>query len=248
MAKYPDCGILVGGDKNKMDISSLLNCNLKLKQIVNRPTRKQEILDIVLTNLFPFYNAPVILPPVQPDVPGQGVPSDHSVPICVPHTDLNNPPTCIYRTITSRPLRDSKIRDFGQWLTSESWESITDIADPTEQVEVFEKLITQKTNEHFPLKVTKLGVGDAPFMTSELKTLKRRRMNEYKKHLKSPKYYKLKNEFEASESFLRKNVDTLKQVNPGQAYNVLKKMGAQPGECEEGSSFTLPSHENLSPL
>ena len=252
-AKYPDCGILVGGDKNKMDISSLLNCNLKLKQIVNRPTRKQEILDIVLTNLFPFYNAPVILPPVQPDVPGQGVPSDHSVPICVPHTDPNNPPTRVYRTITSRPLPDSKIRDFGQWLTSESWESITDIADPTEQVEVFEKLITQKTNEHFPLKVTKLGVGDAPFMTSELKTLKRRRMNEYKKHLKSPKYYKLKNEFEAkfekaAESFLRKNVDTLKQVNPGQAYNVLKKMGALPGECEEGSSFTLPSHENLSPL
>ena len=71
-----------------------------------------------------------------------------------------------------------------------------DIEDPTEQVKVFETLITQKTNEYFPLKLTKLGVGDAPFMNSELKALKRKRMNEYKKHLKSPKYFELLNEFE----------------------------------------------------
>ena len=48
--KYPGCGILVGRDKNKMNISSLLNNNLKLKQVVSSPTRKKEILDIVLTN------------------------------------------------------------------------------------------------------------------------------------------------------------------------------------------------------
>ena len=41
--KYLDCGILVGGDKNKMNISSLLNCNLKLKQIVSLATRGQEV-------------------------------------------------------------------------------------------------------------------------------------------------------------------------------------------------------------
>ena len=43
--KYQDCAIYVGGDKNKMDISSLLNNNLKLKQIVGFPTRKKEILE-----------------------------------------------------------------------------------------------------------------------------------------------------------------------------------------------------------
>ena len=34
----------------------------------------------------------------------------------------------------------------------------------------------------------------------------------------------------------------------GQAYNIFKKMGAQPGECNEEGSFTLPSHVNLTPL
>ena len=139
VVKYPDCGIMVGGDKNKMDISALMNNNLKLRQIVRCPTRKQEILDVFLTNLFPFFNSPTIIPPVQPDIPGQGVASDHSVPLCVPHTDPNNPPRREYRTIISRPLPDSKIREFGQWLTAEEWDGLTDVSDPSLKVKYFEE-------------------------------------------------------------------------------------------------------------
>ena len=51
----------------------------------------------------------------------------------------------------------------------------------------------------------------------------------------------------ASCEFLRKNVESLKDTNPGKAYSILKKMGAMPGECENSSNFTLPGHENLSP-
>ena len=140
--KYDDCGLFVGGDKNKMDISSLLNTNLKLKQIVSLPTRKKEILDICLTNLFPYYNAPIIIPPVQPDVPGQGVPSDHSVPLCVPHTDPFNPPARLYKTVVSRPLPDSKIRSFGQWITAETWAGINDEDEPTIQVKILRRIWT----------------------------------------------------------------------------------------------------------
>ena len=103
-----------------MDISPIVNCNLKLKQIVKQGTRNQKILDVVLTNLFPYYNAPIIIPPVQPDVPGHGVASDHSVPLCVPHTDPKNPPKREYKTKVSRPLPESKIYEFGQWITSEN--------------------------------------------------------------------------------------------------------------------------------
>ena len=89
-------------------------------------------------------------------------------------------------------------------------------------------------------------------MTSELKDLKRRRMREYRKKGKSIKYQRLKTEYKAkfekaSSQFLRKNVDSLKDTNPGKAYSILKKMGAMPGECEDSCSFTLPTHENLSP-
>ena len=217
--KYNGCGIIIGEDKNKMNISPLVNTNLKLKQIVGLPSRKKEILDICLTNLFPFYNAPIIVPPVQPDIPGQGVPSDHSVPLCIPNRDPLNPPARQYRTIVSRPLPDSKIRQFGQWIVSEQWAGIKGEGDPSKQVKVFENMMTQKLDEYFPKKITKLGLGDKPYMNSELKALKRRRMREYREKGKSAKYERLKSEFtkkleKAASTFLRKNVDSLKKSNP----------------------------------
>ena len=123
----------------------------------------------MLTKLFPYLNAPIIIPPVQPDIPGQGVPSDHSVPLCVPHTDPSKPPTRTYRTIISRPLPDSKIREFGQWLCTKSWDEIFDKTEPNEKVKVFEESMNHKLNQCFPQKITKLGVGEEPFITSEKK-------------------------------------------------------------------------------
>ena len=251
--KYPGCGIFVGGDKNKMNISQLLNNNLRLKQIVSKPTRKNEILDVILTNLYPYYNTPIILPPVQPDVAGQGVPSDHSVPLIVPHTDPSIPPQRHYRTIVTRPLPDSKLRDFGQWITSEKWTSVNAYeGDPCKQVNNFENTVIQKLDEFLPQKIVKIGIEDKPFMTLELKQLKRLRMREYIRHGKSEKYIKLREEFKEkfrkeSKRFLRKNVDSLKECEPGKAYNVLKRMGAMPGELDNPSLFTLPCFENLNP-
>ena len=44
---------------------------------------------------------------------------------------------------------------------------------------------------------------------------------------------------------MRKNVDSLKETNLAQAYNILKRMGAQPGVLDEKNTFTLPNHQNL---
>ena len=43
-------------------------------------------------------------------------------------------------------------------------------------------------------------------------------------------------------------MDRLKDTNPGQAYSVLKRLGAQPGDCTDSNGFSLPSHldDNLS--
>ena len=49
----------------------------------------------------------------------------------------------------------------------------------------------------------------------------------------------------AGKQFLKKNFDSLMEAEPGQAYRVLKRMGAQPGEnCEDGS-FELPEYVSL---
>ena len=65
-AKYPDSGIILGEDKNKMDIRPLLN-------------------------------SPSNAPPIKPDDPNNGKPSDHSVPVCISHTDRYSRPVRTYR-------------------------------------------------------------------------------------------------------------------------------------------------------
>ena len=44
---------------------------------------------------------------------------------------------------------------------------------------------------------------------------------------------------------MKKNVDSLMAAEPGQAYKVLKRMGAQPGENSEDGSFELPEYVSL---
>ena len=99
--KHENSAIFVCGDRNNFDITPLLNNSLKLKQIVSLPTRKNKILDICITNMSKYYNTPSIVSPVEPDDLNNGVPSDHSVPFCVPHTDPSKPPKRQWEKVAS---------------------------------------------------------------------------------------------------------------------------------------------------
>ena len=98
-AKYPECGLILGADMNYMDIRPILNSGLRLRQVVDRNTRKGSILDIITMNLSCHYNSPIIAPPIKPDDQAKGKPSDHSVPVCTPQTDRYNPPSRNYKVI-----------------------------------------------------------------------------------------------------------------------------------------------------
>ena len=82
------------------DIQPLLNCGLKLKQLVNKPNRKNAMLDIFIMNLGQHYNAPFICPPICPYDPSASKPSDHCVPVWVFYTDPYTQPFRNYWTIS----------------------------------------------------------------------------------------------------------------------------------------------------
>ena len=114
------------------------------------------------------------------------------------------------------------MRLFGDWITHEQWDGFIEEGDPTILVKKFENIVGEKIDHFFPQKVTKIGVGDPPYITSELKTLKRKRMRVYRKHGKNEKYIQLRSEFEsklkkAAQDYLRKNLDSLRESNPGKA-------------------------------
>ena len=254
LTKYPNAGVVIGGDRNNLNISALLSGIPRLRQIVSKPTYKLKVLDVLLTNLHQAYAVPLIVPPVPTDNPLKGVPSDHSTPLACPLSGQNISQAREYITKVSRPLPDSGIREFGQWVTTEDWSCIVDNDSPTQQVLEFEKLAQSKLDIIFPLKTVKISPNfDKPFMTSDLKQLDRKVKREYRKHYRSAKYIRLKGEYDgkylqAATAYLEKNVRTLKTDDPGKAYKNLKKLGAQPGDLQEEGSFTLQSHsdENLS--
>ena len=214
--KYPDSGTVMGADKKSMDITPLLNCGLRLRQIVDQPTRNGAILDVLIMNLSKFYNSPIIAPPIKPDDPSQGEPSDNSVPVCIPHTDRFNPPSRTWRSHTFRPLTDSRVRKFGEWLTSKVWHELDNNLTATEQVSVFEKIILDSLNQFCPEKTTKIGSQDKPIINSELKKIHRLRQREYVKRGKSLKYKSLAKEFKT-----KYKAEAQKIWNPVGIYNSL---------------------------
>ena len=77
LGQYPNAGVIISGDRNDLDINSLLLIDSTLKQVNNKPTRGLKILDVFVTNLACFYDEPDTIPAIIPDVANKGVPSDH---------------------------------------------------------------------------------------------------------------------------------------------------------------------------
>ncbi|XP_022780073.1 uncharacterized protein LOC111321455 [Stylophora pistillata] len=55
---YPNCGILIAGDFDRLQITRLRN-NFQLKQIVHFPTRGRTTLDLILANISEYYQDPI---------------------------------------------------------------------------------------------------------------------------------------------------------------------------------------------
>ena len=81
-SKYPESAILLGADRNGMDISPILNCGLKLRQMVECKTHGRKIFDIIIMNMGKYHNSAIIAPPIQSDNPLNGKHSHHNVTIC----------------------------------------------------------------------------------------------------------------------------------------------------------------------
>ena len=164
--KYPNVPIIMGADRNSMDIKPLLNCGLRLKQLVDLGTRNGVTLDIWITNIPQYFNSPVIVPPVPCDNPEDGVPSDHWVPVCYPHTDRHNPPHCRFKNVTYWLVPDEKIRQFVQWITKETF---TGIDDNAQHAQKLQELLMGKLEELCPVQTMRVSYQDKPFINKELK-------------------------------------------------------------------------------
>ncbi len=123
------CIVTLAGDFNCLDIKQL--CIIYgLKQLVKIPTRGDNTLDLVLTNLDPFYHSDSIIA-----FPPFGL-SDHSVIALSPR--FRDPKSNQKKVVYKRDMRLSRKAMFGRYLSEIDWSFL----DSFESVEVKNQLFT----------------------------------------------------------------------------------------------------------
>ena len=247
---HKNAGILICGDRNHIEIPSLLSIDPVLRQLVLSPTHGQNILDIICSNLETYYQRPIILPPLAPDLPDKASPSDHFgvelLPIingCVPERKK------VVKLI--RPLPESLIMDFGQKIAAYDFEAALYNLPVDQMVSKYEEISSSLLNSTFPEKRVISYDNDKPWFTEKLRLLKRQRLREYTKNGKSQKYLHLKENFdlllkEEIAKYKEKIKNEVLEGRRGSTYPMIKRIGAQPHSLKKG--FQLPDHaaENYS--
>ena len=151
--RYPDCGIAILGDFNKLDTSDL-TLHHNLKQVVECTTRESSILDLIVTNISKYYYSPVQNAPLGT--------SDHNIITWVPLSkDSRNHDLGDFlpkRKCAMRLFPKSSIDAFGRWTYRHSW--FSDLAESPSPVEMAESLTSDLKSAidlFFPTKTVKIS-------------------------------------------------------------------------------------------
>ena len=123
---------------------------------------------------------PHVTPPVPVDVTGHGVPSDHNGVLAVPLSTACSQRKAESRKVTVRPLPDTLVGKFGSVLVKEDWSFLTPEITSTELVDVFEKHTSNLIEQTFPEKNVTISDWDQPYMTEELKLIRRQRIRAFR--------------------------------------------------------------------
>ena len=250
---YQDSAFILGGDKNDLNVQLLLNIDPSFRQIVSKPTYKQSVLDILVTDIGQYYLEPVIRPAVQPDNPASASPSDHKIAFAKANTSSFQPVKRIVKTQTVRPLPADSIAGFGSWVQHESWEFVYNGVDPSDMVSRFNFLVNLNLDLYCPTKVIKISNLDGKISSIAVKQASRKKNREYYRNGNSAKYKELKKLVktklkEAATDFLEKQVNLTSSARNSWIRHV-KRITARPGDSTS-FTFHLPQHieDSLSAL
>ena len=194
-----------------------------------------------------FYQEPEIVKPIDVDSPEKGgVPSDHNGVVVTPHSDCNKPPRRTKYIRTIRPITTSAVNNIGQVLTQQTWKFMDPGLTSTQLTGLFQYYTEEILNLFCPKKQVFSRPDEKPFITEDMKLLKRRIMREYEKKYKSVKYHELKQLFQQKyeteiSKYKEKIIDDVRNGDRSSTYSALRKLGVRPGESESGV-FNLPIH------
>ena len=206
-AKHPDIGVTILGDFNRTEIGPICRSHA-LSQVVNKPTRENATLDLIITNLKRFYEDPSVRSPV-------GC-SDHVTIYWSPKQGHHI--QCSVQKRTVRPLIKSRMYEFGRWITSYAWEEVLSGNSTQDKADAFYATLNTAIETHFPSKVVKIHSSDKPWITPEMKNLIKKRQTAFTqkktylwRFLRNKVKYSIR---QAKKSFYKDRLENLKTQDP----------------------------------
>ena len=215
---HPYFGVVMLGDANELDSKSLAR-SLNLKTLVDFPTTKGNTsLDVILSNLSEYYQNPSKLAPLGGSYhymlqwnPLEKVKIKYSV-----------------TEVTSRPITDHGLLQFGDWITGENWVAVSSAKDLDSQVEEFHNKVNSKFLECFPERKTKFCSSDKPYVNSKIKQLIKHKLHLIRKgqvnqakQLANQIKWKIK---KAQANYYENEVDHLLESKPSQFFSKVKSL------------------------
>ena len=146
-----------------------------------------------------FYNEPIIVEPVSVDDPNNGVPSHHSGVVVIPILDAAVPPLRTKSTKVFCSMPESLINKFVEQICNLSWDFLFLELSSTELTELFQTKMSSVIDTNFPLKHITMTDSDQPWITQDLKKLKRIHRQEFCRHGRSLRYREIKKQFESKQ-------------------------------------------------
>ncbi|XP_072181225.1 uncharacterized protein [Diadema setosum] len=168
-SRHPDVGFVILGDLNDLDVAQIL-ADKQFRQVVDKPTRGTSILDKIITNFSNHYSCPRVVPPLGA--------SDHCVVLWTP-SNMSSKEPLIHQKRTTRPMRDSDIRQFGRRLLNYDWTDLFQAEDVNEKCNILYSVLNPLIDKHFPARTVTLFNKDKVWMTSAIKDLINQRQIAY---------------------------------------------------------------------
>lgn len=166
---HPYSGVMIVGDFNQFP-DRLIVSHLKVKQLIKAPTRGSAVLDKCFTDVFPFYNDFLIVPPISS--------SDHNSFVCYP-SGADSYDKGSLEECSTRVMGQNEKTMFCYELSNIQWEPLYHLVSYEDKVTYFSDILSILLDKHFPPKTVVRHTKDKPWITDYFKSLISKRQFAY---------------------------------------------------------------------
>ena len=150
-----------------------------------------------------------------------------------------------------RPLRDSSIRQFGQWITSQNWSEMSPSDDVETLWTTYHTMITTAYHHFFPEETSTHHLRDLPWISPRIKRLMTLRDNAFAAR-DNDRYRRLRNQVireirAAKLNYYPNKIEQLKQDKPSKYFGKIKKKAGLQKNTKPLPFINLPPKRPQSP-